>query len=95
VAGERISNLVSKISQDPGQPSARPTESFWQIPPHPELSTKQSLILPETADVISIGSGMTAASIAHHLLSNDSRINVIVLEARTLCSGATGRNGGI
>lgn len=95
MAGERISNLVSKISQDPGQPSERPTESFWQIPPHPVLSTKQSLILPETADVVIIGSGMTAASIAHHLLSNDSRINITVLEARTLCSGATGRNGGI
>lgn len=95
MAGERISNLVAKISLDPGQPSERPTESFWQVPPHPELSTRQSFNLPEKADVIIIGSGMTAASIAHHLLSSDSRITVTILEARTLCSGATGRNGGI
>lgn len=41
-----------------------------------------------------IGSGITAASAAHHLLALDPSINVTIVEARTLCSGATGRNGG-
>lgn len=50
--------------------------------------------MPEKTDVLIIGSGITAASVAHHLLASDSDIHVTVAEARTICSGATGRNGG-
>ena len=45
-----------------------------------------------------IGSGITAAATAHSLLNESSRkgksIRIAVLEARDICSGATGRNGG-
>lgn len=41
-----------------------------------------------------IGSGITAASIAHYLLTSDSSIKVVIADARNICSGATGRNGG-
>ena len=41
-----------------------------------------------------IGSGITAASAARTLLSLSPKLKIIVLEARELCSGATGRNGG-
>lgn len=37
---------------------------------------------------------MTAASIAHHLLQISPNLDVVMLEARTVTSGATGRNGG-
>ena len=41
-----------------------------------------------------IGSGITAASTAYHLLASDPDVKVVIAEARTLTSGATGRNGG-
>lgn len=41
-----------------------------------------------------IGSGITGFSVARTLLANSSNIRITVLEARTICSGATGRNGG-
>lgn len=41
-----------------------------------------------------IGSGVTGLGVAMSLLKNDPQIRVTVLEARELCSGATGRNGG-
>lgn len=41
-----------------------------------------------------IGSGITGCSVARHLLHGDDSLKVTVLEARTVCSGATGRNGG-
>lgn len=58
------------------------------------MSTKQSSKLPENVDVLIIGSGITGASLAHHLLTSNPDISVIVTEARTITSGATGRNGG-
>lgn len=41
-----------------------------------------------------IGSGITGATIAYNILSQASPPSVMMLEARTACSGATGRNGG-
>lgn len=42
-----------------------------------------------------VGSGITGASIARTLLENGSSSqSVLMLEARSICSGATGRNGG-
>ncbi|OTA88604.1 hypothetical protein M434DRAFT_34766 [Hypoxylon sp. CO27-5] len=50
------------------------------------------------ADVIIIGSGITAAAVARSVLLESRRLGVsrrvVVLESRTLCSGATGRSGG-
>ena len=37
---------------------------------------------------------MTAASLAYYLLTADPQVSVVIAEARDLCSGATGRNGG-
>jgi len=54
--------------------------------------------LPHSADVVIIGSGMAGASVAYTLLREYQamgvRKRVIILEARQICSGATGRNGG-
>ncbi|KAI0843604.1 DAO-domain-containing protein [Hypoxylon sp. FL0890] len=50
------------------------------------------------AEVVIIGSGITAAAVARSILLENGRHNVwrrvIVLESRGLCSGATGRSGG-
>ncbi|KAI1323890.1 FAD dependent oxidoreductase [Xylariaceae sp. FL0255] len=66
--------------------------------------------LPSKADTLIIGSGITGTAIAYNLLSTQSTTtinnsergndpprrppSVVMLEARTACSGATGRNGG-
>lgn len=50
--------------------------------------------LPSTADVVIIGSGFTGASLAHHIAELNASEDVVMLEARECCSGASGRNGG-
>ena len=54
----------------------------------------RSASLPAEADVVIIGSGITGCSVANALLSQNSTLRVVLLEARTITSGATGRNGG-
>ncbi|KAL1981973.1 hypothetical protein VTN96DRAFT_1939 [Rasamsonia emersonii] len=92
-----LSRLVSSLlTRDPQLPRPNPTVAFWQEPPHPTVSAVQSAVLPETTDIAIIGSGITACSVAKSLLENQSipDLRLTVFEARTLTSGATGRNGG-
>ncbi|KAJ0415414.1 FAD dependent oxidoreductase [Aspergillus carlsbadensis] len=81
------------IQQDPGLPRTNPTTSYWQSPPH-KLSNVQSTSLPSRTDIAVLGSGITGASVAKAILANHATAQVAVFEARTICSGATGRNGG-
>lgn len=81
------------MSQDPGLPRSNPTKAYWQDVPHP-LSEVQSPMLPQSIDIAIIGSGITGASVTKKILESDPIKKVTVFEARTLCSGATGRNGG-
>jgi hypothetical protein len=86
--------LLDRAHRPAPLPSANPTTSFWQLrPPHPELTNARSPVLPRTADVVVVGSGITGAAVARSLLRLAPR-RVVVLEAREICSGATGRNGG-
>ncbi|THH04443.1 hypothetical protein EW145_g5519 [Phellinidium pouzarii] len=86
--------LMKRIQADPGLPVPNPTISFW----HDVLSPISSHIpesLPQYADVVIIGSGITGASAARTLFREGSdSLKVLMLEARDVCSGATGRNGG-
>lgn len=76
-------------------PGPNPTTSYWQDPPDAELADYvSSSSLPEIADVVIIGSGITGSSIAWNLLQNSNHGRILLLEARQTCSGATGRNGG-
>lgn len=104
--------VLANVRRPPGFPVANPTSSFWQDdPPYPELVDVHTPAgPPRTADVVIIGSGITAAAVARTLLRELDRrgelggdrargdvadwARVLVLEARQLCSGATGRNGG-
>ncbi|KAF3765419.1 DAO-domain-containing protein, partial [Cryphonectria parasitica EP155] len=110
------STVLARTRAPPGLPVPNPSSSFWQdAPPHPELCDVQSSPAgpPETADIVIIGSGITAAAVARTVLQELARkeertkqpaaegqqkrrgwVRVLVLEARQLCSGATGRNGG-
>ncbi|KAJ5743107.1 hypothetical protein N7533_010209 [Penicillium manginii] len=94
-------DLVSRV-WTPTLPVSNPTSSFWQNDPiFPELVNMQSETLPDTADIVIIGSGISGASVAYSVLNgvrNDQRdkqpLKIVMIEARETCSGATGRNGG-
>jgi hypothetical protein len=49
---------------------------------------------PDTVDVAIIGSGITGATVAYQLAESRPELKVALFEARGLCTGATGRNGG-
>ncbi|RYP14691.1 hypothetical protein DL765_006218 [Monosporascus sp. GIB2] len=78
-----------------GLPVDNPTESYWLKEPSEKLlghrTTEQ---LPRTADVVIVGSGITGAFAAHFLKEKDPNLDIVMLEAREACWGATGRNGG-
>ncbi|KAJ5616545.1 hypothetical protein N7537_001659, partial [Penicillium hordei] len=86
-------SVFSLVKADPGLPRPNPTESYWQHIPH-ALANVQSSKLPTDRDFAIIGSGITGLSVARSLLECHPTATVTVLEARALCSGATGRNGG-
>ena len=96
VPPEVLSLLVNAALADPQLPRRNPTEAFWQSPPS-TVAGVQSNHLPTQLDYAVIGSGATGCSVAKNLIDNlpfGSSATIAVLEARRLCSGATGRNGG-
>lgn len=77
---------------DPGFPVRNSTQPFWLTEPS-KISKLQSPWVG-TADIVVVGSGMTAVSLCRTLFSRRPDLKVVVVEARDLCQGATGRNGG-
>lgn len=75
-------------------PTVDSSASFW----HSEasgflLEHKTTQALPREADIVIVGSGITGASAARYLCE-DARakgLNIVMLEAREACWGATGR----
>ncbi|KAJ5381993.1 uncharacterized protein N7496_004421 [Penicillium cataractarum] len=79
------------------QPAAGYTQSFWRTELDPLDNHRSTPDLPIEADILIIGSGYAGASTAYHLFPENQQgtpPKVVLLEARELCSGATGRNGG-
>ncbi|KAI1341069.1 FAD dependent oxidoreductase [Xylariaceae sp. FL0016] len=74
-------------------PRDNPTKSYWQLEPDEIADQRSTPSLPNEADTLIIGSGITGAAIAYHLLRDEVQ-DIVMLEARQACSGATGRNGG-
>lgn len=85
--------LTELVTSDPGIPCKNPTRAYWQRVPH-RLANVQSPSLPSTAELIIVGSGITGTSVAKRILENHPTAKIVILEARSICSGATGRNGG-
>lgn len=74
-------------------PTSKSTTSYWHREPSEKLLGHRSTPeLPVEADVVIVGSGITGAFAARELVKGGR--NVLVLEAREACWGATGRNGG-
>lgn len=82
----------------PGFPAKDPLTSYWLKDPHPLASFKSSDKVPDQCDIAIIGTGLAGVATAYHILSDPkfkSTQSVILLEAREVCTGATGRNGEI
>jgi hypothetical protein len=76
------------------QPSVGSTQSFWRTELDP-LDDHQTP-LPTKTDILIIGGGYVGASAAYRLLAENKQEippRVTLVEARGLCSGASGRNG--
>ena len=76
-----------------GLPSRNPTKSYWLKDPSPALLRHRGTAeLPATADVVVVGSGITGAFAARELMmAMGEGAEVVMLEAREVCWGATGR----
>ncbi|OOF93921.1 hypothetical protein ASPCADRAFT_209176 [Aspergillus carbonarius ITEM 5010] len=82
----------------PGFPVDDPITSYWLKDPHPLASYCSSPTVPNHCDIAIIGTGLAGVATAFHILSaphaEQNKLRVVLLEARQVCSGATGRNGG-
>jgi ribulose 1,5-bisphosphate synthetase/thiazole synthase len=75
-------------------PTPKSTSSFWHREPSKILLGHRTTDhLPQEADVVIIGSGITGAFAAHYLAGGEHErdVDVVMLEAREACWGATGR----
>jgi glycine/D-amino acid oxidase-like deaminating enzyme len=80
-------------------PVPNSTDSYWRSERHWLDEYRSTEQLPSQADIIIIGTGIAGVSTAHHLLDRKDdddapQPSILLLEAREVCSGATGRNGG-
>ncbi|CAO3617323.1 unnamed protein product [Cunninghamella echinulata] len=69
------------------------THSHWLHNGPYQQPTKTPL--PKKADIVIIGGGITGLSTAYWLTKLCPEKKIVVVEARSLASGATGRNGGL
>lgn len=70
--------------------SEKPTTSFWL-----KDATKialSSTVFPKEVKIVVVGTGLSGSSIAYHLTKLG--YSICIVDAREICGGATGRNGG-
>ncbi|KAI1320060.1 FAD dependent oxidoreductase superfamily protein [Xylariaceae sp. FL0255] len=78
-------------------PVSNYTKPYWRSELHHLDSHRSTPELPETCDILIIGAGMSGVSLAYHIgqqTIQNEKPSIVLLEARQICSGATGRNGG-
>ncbi|KAI7759779.1 hypothetical protein LZL87_009102 [Fusarium oxysporum] len=77
-------------------PAPNGMTSFWRSSPGFLDDYRSTEDLPSQCDILIIGAGYSGGSLVTHMLSQPESKDksIVVLEARQLCSGATGRNGG-
>ncbi|KAK6579855.1 hypothetical protein PZA11_007563 [Diplocarpon coronariae] len=78
-------------------PVENATTSFWHQELHHLHDTRTTPQLPPASDVVIVGAGYAGIATAYHLTRGASRardLSLTIIEARGVCSGATGRNGG-
>lgn len=73
-------------------PTPNSTKSFWHSEPSEKLlGHRTTAELPTKADVVVIGSGITGSFAARELVLKGGGLDVVMVEAREACWGATGR----
>jgi glycine/D-amino acid oxidase-like deaminating enzyme len=79
-----------------GPPLGNPLPSYWHNPKSSLANPKKSKTekLNQLYDYAVIGSGISGTMIAYNLLKLRPDAQIVMLDAREICSGATGRNGG-
>ncbi|HAU1477756.1 FAD-dependent oxidoreductase [Legionella pneumophila] len=84
--GKSINPILIPLSNKP----------FWQTEPHPFDHYRSTDQLPEKADIVIIGAGLTGASTAYHLIDAVKKRNltVVLLDKGNPATEASGRNGG-
>ena len=76
-------------------PAPHPTKPYWERRTNHSLSNHRSTPdLPTECDVLIIGMGYAGVSTAYNLVKTSPSTSIAFLEARSVCSGATGRKGG-
>ncbi|KXH26197.1 FAD dependent oxidoreductase [Colletotrichum nymphaeae SA-01] len=76
-------------------PVPNPVPSFWNAAPRPLDDHRTTPDLPAACDIVIVGAGFAGVATAYHILKdNPSPPSITILEARKVCSGASGRNGG-
>ncbi|KAF7356564.1 Fad dependent [Mycena venus] len=90
-----------RVEQSPGVPVSAPSTPYWAIPASPiaQHGSSDAIQFPSYADIVIIGSGITGTAFARTILGFEPEDNsdlpqIVMLEARDACSGATARNGG-
>ncbi|CAG9993032.1 unnamed protein product [Clonostachys byssicola] len=80
----------------PSLPHEKSTQPFWLTAPENLHDYRSTESLPNKVDIVIVGGGYCAAALITHVLeqSGQNPPSILVLEARQLASGATGRNGG-
>lgn len=83
-----LRTLSKKLKKSPGLPVSNPSQSFWTIP---KAQISSSSIVFQHADIVIIGSGITGTSFLYNVLKMQPSLRIVMLEARDVCFGATGR----
>ncbi|KAF7362646.1 FAD-dependent oxidoreductase [Mycena venus] len=96
--GESASNKTGGVEGGKAFPIPKGMSlSYWLqgVRASPLLDHRTTEELPKSAEVVIIGSGMSGTMTAYELLTRPNPPkSIVILEARDLCSGATGRNAG-
>ncbi|ATY62976.1 FAD dependent oxidoreductase [Cordyceps militaris] len=98
--GAGYNAMLGRALHNAAVPVANATASYWMDdPPFPSVNLNAHP-LPDIADYVIIGTGLAGLAATRTVLeiSQDQRtempLRVVALEARDVCAGATGRNGG-
>lgn len=94
-----MSSVNDQVVTNSYLPVPNPTTPYWRTELHHLDSHRSTKDLPSHSEVVIIGAGISGISVAYHLSQADSTDggsppSILLLEARQVSSGATGRNGG-
>lgn len=94
---EELARALNSRAPNPSEyPELSSSSSSYWIRNYPIEFEEQCsrALLPDNVDVTIIGTGISGAAATYRLSCDRPDLRVAVLEARGICTGATGRNGG-